>query len=92
MGQNAMLGVRQMEDRQILDEIKHIVDREHQLRAEVEQGQIDPEIERNELKRLDVALDQCWDLLRQRQARRDANRDEREAAVRPASTVENYLQ
>ena len=81
-----------MDDRQILDEIKRIVDREHQLRAEVEQGQIDPAIERRELSRLDVALDQCWDLLRQRQARRNAKLDEEDASVRPASQVESYLQ
>ena len=81
-----------MDDRQILDEIKRIVDREHQLRAEVDQGQIDQEIERRELSRLDVALDQCWDLLRQRRARRDANQDESDATVRPASQVESYLQ
>jgi hypothetical protein len=68
------------------------VDREHHLRAEVERGQIDPEIERRELNRLDVALDQCWDLLRQRQARRAANQDDQDAAVRPASQVESYLQ
>jgi hypothetical protein len=81
-----------MDDRQILDEIKRIVDREHQLRSEVEQGQIDPEIERRELSRLDGALDQCWDLLRQREARRDANQDEADATVRPVSQVESYLQ
>ena len=81
-----------MDDRQILDEIKRIVDREHQLRAEMEQGQIDAEIERRELSRLDVALDQCWDLLRQRQARRAANQDDDAATVRPASQVESYLQ
>jgi hypothetical protein len=81
-----------MDDRQILDEIKRIVDREHQLRTQVEQGQIDPAIERRELSRLDVALDQCWDLLRQRQARRNANQDEEDASVRPASQVESYLQ
>ena len=81
-----------MEDRQILDEIKRIVDREHQLRNEVEQGQIDPEIERRELGRLDGALDRCWNLLRQRQARRDANQDESDAILRPTSQVQNYLQ
>jgi hypothetical protein len=86
------LGARQMDDRQILDEIKRIVDREHQLRSEVEQGQIDADIQRHELGRLDVALDQCWDLLRQREARRDASQDESDATIRPASQVENYLQ
>jgi Protein of unknown function (DUF2630) len=89
---NTSLGAKLMDDRQILDEIKRIVDREHQLRAEVDQGQIDQEIERRELSRLDVALDQCWDLLRQRRARRDANQDESNATVRPASQVESYLQ
>jgi hypothetical protein len=89
---NTSLGAKLMDDRQILDEIKRIVDREHQLRAEVDQGQIDQEIERRELSRLDVALDQCWDLLRQRRARRDASQDESNATVRPASQVESYLQ
>ena len=50
------------------------------------------DIERSELDRLDVALDQCWDLLRQRRARRNANQDEADAAIRPASQVEGYLQ
>ena len=70
-----------MDDRQILSEIKRIVDREHQLRAEVEQGQLDPEIQRTELGRLDVALDRCWDLLRQREVRRDARQEENEARL-----------
>ena len=39
-----------------------------------------------------MALDQCWDLLRQRKAHRDANQDESDATVRPASQVESYLQ
>ena len=70
-----------MDDRQILDEIKRIVDREQQLRAEVEAGQIAPEIERSEIQRLDAALDDCWDLLRQREGRRDARQDENEARL-----------
>ena len=81
-----------MDDRQILDEIKRIVDREHQIRAEVSAGQMAPEVERSEMSRLAVALDECWDLLRQRQGRRAAQQDENEAQLRPASTVENYLQ
>ncbi len=81
-----------MDDREILDEIKRIVDREHQLRAEVEQGQLDASIEQGEMRRLDAALDQCWDLLRQRMARRDANQDEEDAQIRPVSQVEGYLQ
>ena len=80
-----------MDDRQIPDEIKRIVDREHQLRAELEQGQIDPEIER----RAGPAGHCAGPVLGPpppRQARRSANQDEDDAAVRPASQVERYLQ
>lgn len=44
------------------------------------------------LQNLEIALDQCWDLLRQRRARRDAGLDPEGATVRPASVVENYQQ
>lgn len=47
------------------------------------------------LSRLDdikVQLDQCWDLLRQRRARREFGDDPDKAKVRPAKTVENYEQ
>src|SRR6266545_1520149 len=44
------------------------------------------------LRHLEVQLDQCWDLLRQRRARRDAGLDPEEAHVRPEGTVEGYLQ
>jgi hypothetical protein len=39
-----------------------------------------------------VQLDQCWDLLRQRRARRAAGQDPDAAAVRPADVVEHYQQ
>jgi hypothetical protein len=41
---------------------------------------------------VELALDRTWDLLRQREARRSAGLDPTEAAERPASTVEDYLQ
>ncbi|MET0479597.1 MAG: DUF2630 family protein, partial [Actinomycetota bacterium] len=44
------------------------------------------------LQDLEVQLDQCWDLLRQRRARRDAGQDPDAAHVRPEGTVEGYLQ
>ena len=81
-----------MDDRQILDEIKRIVDREHQLRAELEQGQLDPEIQRTALGRLDTALDQCWDLLRRRRAAREAGNDPNAEQAPSVSEVEGYLQ
>lgn len=42
------------------------------------------------LKRINVALDRCWDLLRQRRALREYGRDPAQAQLRPASTVEKY--
>jgi hypothetical protein len=44
------------------------------------------------LRDLEVALDQCWDLLRQRRARRETGRDPDEAQVRPPDVVERYQQ
>lgn len=44
------------------------------------------------LKSVEVELDQCYDLLRQRRARRSAGLDPNEATVRSEGVVENYLQ
>jgi hypothetical protein len=44
------------------------------------------------LHEIQTQLDQCWDLLRQRQALRDAGKDPRKARVRPPDIVENYEQ
>jgi hypothetical protein len=44
------------------------------------------------LKAIQVELDQCWDLLRQRRARREFGQDPNDAKVRPASVVERYEQ
>ena len=44
------------------------------------------------LEKLQVELDQCWDLLRQRRARREFGQDPADATVRPASVVERYEQ
>jgi hypothetical protein len=73
-----------MDDQDIRDHIRALVEEEHQLN---ESGH-DPD----RREELEEQLDQCWDLLRQRQARRSAGLDPDEAAVRPASTVENYRQ
>ena len=45
----------------------------------------------NPLARIEVELDQCWELLRQRRALREAGGDPREAQVRPPDEVEGYL-
>jgi hypothetical protein len=48
--------------------------------------------DRERLDELEVALDQCYDLLRQRQARREYGQDPDQAEVRPPDVVERYQQ
>jgi hypothetical protein len=48
--------------------------------------------DRAALRQVEESLDQCWDLLRQRDARRDAGTNPDEAKARPVSEVEGYLQ
>jgi hypothetical protein len=74
-----------MQDDDILRRIETLVDEEHSLRGE---GEVDPA----RLRSLEETLDQCWDLLRQRRARREYGEDPTDAEVRPASTVEGYQQ
>jgi hypothetical protein len=81
-----------MNEQQILDQVRSLVDQEHELRARVQQGQLAPDEEQEQLRRLERALDQCWDLLRQRRARHEAGQDPDEAVVRPVGQVEDYRQ
>ena len=81
-----------MDEKDILGRIQELVDREHQLRAEAEAGEIAHSDEQSQLKQLEESLDQCWDLLRQRRARREYGQNPDEAAVRPVDEVESYLQ
>jgi hypothetical protein len=77
-----------MSDDDILGRIKTLVDEERTLAGDNESPQ-----ERQERRRyLEEQLDQCWDLLRQRQALRDAGSDPDVAQARPVSEVEGYLQ
>ncbi|MCW2756561.1 MAG: hypothetical protein JWO46_307 [Nocardioidaceae bacterium] len=75
----------------IHEQISGLVAQEHDLRARVQAGEIQPEEERAQLRAVEVQLDQCWDLLRQRQALRDSGGDPSAAAVRPPGEVEGYL-
>jgi uncharacterized protein DUF2630 len=77
-----------MNDDQIHETITKLVDEEHHLRAQASHT----EEQRAQLARLEESLDQCWDLLRQREARRDAGADPDAAAARPVPEVEGYLQ
>jgi hypothetical protein len=77
---------------QILDQVRSLVDQEHELRTRVQEGELAPGEEQEQLRRLEQALDQCWDLLRQRRARQDAGQNPDEAIVRPVDEVEDYQQ
>jgi hypothetical protein len=71
-------------DADILSQITALVEEEHQLAGGAEHH--------DRRQQIEMQLDQCWDLLRQRQARRDAGGDPDEAKARPISEVEGYLQ
>jgi hypothetical protein len=81
-----------MDDKEILHRISALVDEEHGLRTRAQAGQIDSAEEHDRLRDLEVALDQCWDLLRQRRAARESGADPNAAQARPVSEVEGYLQ
>ncbi len=81
------------DDRDIIEQIDRLVDEEHVLetRHAGDASPLDDE-EKERLHALEVHLDQLWDLLRQRRARRNAGLDPDEAAERDPSTVEGYRQ
>ena len=84
-----------MSDESIAARIEGLVAEEHQLRAREQADSPDPaalETDKERLRDVEVELDRCWDLLRQRRAFRDAGGDPDDAAVRDAETVERYLQ
>ena len=81
-----------MNDDSILRKIAALVEREHQLRGRRADGSLDGASERRDLHEVEVELDQCWDLLRQRRAKREFGADADDAAPRSRSTVENYWQ
>lgn len=78
-------------DGDILAEVHQLVAEEQELRSKLQHHEIDESEEHQRLQALEVQLDQCWDLLRQRRALRETGKDAREARVRPAKEVEGYL-
>jgi hypothetical protein len=81
-----------MTDPDIHHRISELVEREHVLRRQLAEGTIDSTEEHQALREVEESLDQCWDLLRQRDARRAAGSDPAIAEARPVSEVEGYLQ
>jgi len=80
-----------MNDETLIERIGALVEEEHALERTLAQDPETPEADQR-LQELEVALDQCWDLLRQRRARRSAGVDPDEAKARPADVVEHYQQ
>ena len=75
-----------MSDKSILEHISGLIDEEHKLRS----GAGTEEEKTARLKRVEEELDQCWDLLRQRRAKREFGKDPDTAQPRDIGTVENY--
>ena len=78
-----------MADEQVIDQINQLAHEEHTLWEKESQGNLSA-TEQERLKELGVQLDQCWDLLHQRRARRSAGQDPDDATVRDERTVEGY--
>ncbi|MGH3189497.1 MAG: DUF2630 family protein [Streptosporangiaceae bacterium] len=81
-----------MDDREILAHIGDLIQTEHKLRAQLASGEFSGAQEQEQLRSAEQALDQCWDLLRQRRARREFGENPGQAAARPAGEVEGYQQ
>lgn len=81
-----------MDNADIFDKIDKLVSEQKQVRSDLQKGKLSPDEENSAIKRIEVALDQCWDLLRQRQGRKDAGENPASAQSRGASEVEGYLQ
>ena len=81
-----------MNDAEIIQRIHELVEEEHRLETQHKEGEPLTDAELAVLREKEVALDQCWDLLRQRRARRNAGLDPDEAEVRPPGMVEGYKQ
>jgi hypothetical protein len=76
-----------MNDTDLVQHISALVEEEHRLREDTEAAGGHAE----RIRQLEVQLDQCWDLLRQRRAKREFGQNPDEAQPRDADTVESYL-
>jgi hypothetical protein len=84
-----------MSDESIASRIESLVAEEHVLRNREQADSANPdalEADQERLRALEIELDRCWDLLRQRRALRGAGEDPDQAHARDPSTVERYLQ
>ncbi len=74
----------QSQDKAILNHIKDLVAEEQRLLSNEDTAS------HERLQKIQVELDQYWDLLRQRRALRDAGQSPDKAQMRDPNIVENY--
>ncbi len=79
-----------MDDQSVFDRINQLARTEHEIWTKESRGEATT-ADREQLSRIQVTLDQCWDLLHQRQARRAAGLNPDDAKVRDEKTVEGYI-
>ena len=80
-----------MNDSELLHTIEQLVNEEHTLMQQAAAGEMEEE-KQQRMREIEVKLDQCWDLLRQRRARREFHLNPDEAQVRSPEIVEHYQQ
>ena len=80
-----------MDDSDVLSHIEKLVEEEQKLVQLQEQGGL-TEAQRAAMRQLEIYLDQCWDLLRQRRARRKAGLDPADARLRDEENTELFPQ
>jgi hypothetical protein len=78
-------------DKNLHAQITDLIAQEKELRDQLSSGDISPDEEHSQLGEIGVQLDQCWDLLRQRDALRRAGKNPDDAEVRSPNVVEGYL-
>ena len=79
-----------MDDTTIHQHITDLVATERSLREKLGRGEITADEEHQRLAQVETELDRLWDLLRQREAKREFGEDPDEAQERSADTVEHY--
>lgn len=80
-----------MDDSDVLYHIEKLMDEEQQLKRLAEQEGLTQD-QRVHLQQLEIYLDECWDLLRQRRARRMAGLDPADARLRDRDSIEHFPQ
>jgi hypothetical protein len=83
-------GGKAVEDQTVFHHINELAKKEHEIWQKESEG-LATDADREQLRRIQVTLDQCWDLLHQRKARRAAGLDPAGAEVRDEKTVEGYV-